>query len=182
MNPLEDPVPPGPDGGARSRSDRVGAFAPLDELDAKIMTGVRDLYETIDPMPADLVERVRFALALEDLDVDVFRRFPEPELAVVARGHEESRTVTFDSESLTIMVSITATGEQVVRLDGWLAPPASHRVELRTERGPLLTTADAQGRFALDEVPHGLAQLVVHPVDGQPSTLGRSVVTPSIVV
>jgi hypothetical protein len=152
----------------------------MDEIDVRILAGVRDLYETADPMPGDLVERVRFALALEDLDVDVFRPFPEPATAV--RGHEESRTVTFDSESLTIMVSITATGDRAVRLDGWLAPPGNHRVELRTERGPLLTTADEQGRFALDDVPHGLAQLVVHPTDGQPSSLGRSVVTPSIVV
>jgi hypothetical protein len=177
MNPLENPIPPSPD--ERPGPDQ----ALLDEVDARILAGVRDIYQVTDPMPGDLVERVRFALALEDLDVDVFRRFPEPApLAAAARGQEESRTVTFDSESLTIMVSITATGEQVVRLDGWLAPPGSHRVELRTERGPLLTTADEQGRFALDDVPHGLAQLVVHPTDGQPSSLGRSVVTPSIVV
>jgi hypothetical protein len=157
----------------------------MDDIDGRILAGVRDLYEAADPMPGDLVERVRFALALEDLDVDVFRPFPEPapELATVAaRGHEESRTVTFDSESLTIMVSITATGDRAVRLDGWLAPPGNHRVELRTEHGPLMTTADEQGRFALDDVPHGLAQLVVHPTDGQPTSLGRSVVTPSIVV
>lgn len=155
---------------------------PLDDVDLAILDGVRDLFEAVDPMPADLVERVRFALALEDLDVDVFRRFQEPALAAAARGHEESRTITFDSESLTIMVSITPTGYDVVRLDGWLAPPGGHEVELRTARGPLTTTADDQGRFALDDVPHGLAQLVVHPIDHQPSALGRSVVTPAIVV
>src|SRR6266545_5367987 len=79
------------------------------------------------------------------------------ELVGAARGHEESRTITFDSESLTIMVSITPTGYDVVRLDGWLAPPGGHEVELRTARGPLTTIADEQGRFALDDVPHGLA-------------------------
>jgi hypothetical protein len=158
-----------------------GAGEPLDDVDMAILDGIRDLFEAVDPIPPDLVERVCFALAVENLDVDVFRRLEEPALAG-ARGHEESRTITFDSESLTIMVSITPTGYDVVRLDGWLAPPAGHKVELRTARGPLTTTADDQGRFALDDVPHGLAQLVVHPIDHDLSALARSVVTPAIVV
>jgi hypothetical protein len=169
MTTLDGPLPP-------------GAAEPIDEFDVALLDGMRDLFEAIDPMPADLVERVRFSLALENLDVEVFRRFEEPALAGAARGHEESRTITFDSESLTIMVSITPTGYDVVRLDGWLAPPGGHEVELRTARGPITTTADDQGRFAIDDVPHGLAQLVVRPIDHQPAGLGRSVVTPAIVV
>ncbi len=169
MTTLDGPLPP-------------GAADLIDESDLAILDGMRDLFEATDPMPGDLVDRIRFALALENLDVDVFRRFEEPELVGAARGHEESRTITFDSESLTIMVSITPAGYDVVRLDGWLAPPGGHEVELRTARGPLTTMADKQGRFALDDVPHGLAQLVVRPIDHQPSTLARSVVTPAIVV
>jgi hypothetical protein len=169
MTTLDGPFPP-------------GATEPIDDFDVAILDSLQDLFDAVDPMPAELVERVQFALALKDLDVEVFRRFQEPALATAARGHEESRTITFDSESLTIMVSITPTGYDVVRLDGWLAPPGGHEVELRTARGPLTTTADDKGRCALDDVPHGLAQLVVHPIDHQPAALGRSVVTPAIVV
>jgi len=98
------------------------------------------------------------------------------------RSEEESRTVTFDSESLTIMISITPTGHDVVRLDGWLAPPGCHGIELRTAGMRRTTTADGQGRFALDDVPHGLAQLVVRPNGGAAESTRRSVVTPAIVV
>jgi hypothetical protein len=76
------------------------------------------------------------------------------------------------------MFSVSPSGAATVRLDGWLAPPAAHRVELRTEAGCLETSADADGRFAVADVPHGLAQLVVHPAAGGT----RSVVTPSVVL
>jgi hypothetical protein len=160
-----------------------GADDLLDGIDLAILDNLRALYAEADPMPGDLVERVRFALALEDVDVEVFRLCTEQEMATAgARGHEESRTVTFDSDSLTIMISITPTGHDQVRLDGWLAPPGSHAVELRTAVGQLTTTADVQGRFALDSVPHGLAQLVVHPDRADDSAPPRSVVTPAIVI
>jgi hypothetical protein len=88
-------------------------------------------------------------------------------LAAGGRGREESRTVTFDSEHLTIMISITPGGHDLVRLDGWLAPAGRHAVELRTSGGPRTAVADADGRFVIDDVPHGLAQLVVRPDAGR---------------
>lgn len=165
MTPLDEPAPP-------------SAGEPLDDTDLALLGELRGLYHELDPMPPDLVDRIQFALALEDLDVEVFRLAAEHAAPAGARGVEESRTITFDSDSLTIMFVITPCGAAAVRLDGWLAPPAAHRVELRTERGSLETSADADGRFAVADVPHGLAQLVVHPV-----TAGtRSVVTPSVVL
>jgi hypothetical protein len=79
------------------------------------------------------------------------------------------------------MVSITPTGHDLVRLDGWLAPAGRHAVELRTPGQRLTTTADADGRFVLDDVPHGLAQVIVRPA-GLPHRPRQSVVTPAIVV
>jgi hypothetical protein len=159
------------------------ATAPLDDVDAAILDWLRELCVAADPMPDDLVERIQFALTLEDLNVEVFRLCAQPDaLAGAARGDEESRTITFDSETLTIMVSLSPVTAATLRLDGWLAPPAGHVVELRTAGGQLTTTADEHGRFVLAEVPHGLAQLVVHPVEGRTSGEPRAVVTPSIVL
>jgi len=165
MTPTDEPAPPGMD-------------EPIDDTDVALLSGLRELYGDLDPMAADLVERIQFALALEDLDVEVFRASATSGAAAGVRGAEETRTITFDSDSLTIMFSISPAGSAAVRLDGWLAPPAAHRVELRTERGPMETNADADGRFAVDDVPHGLAQLVVHPAGSG----ARSVVTPSVVL
>jgi hypothetical protein len=100
-------------------------------------------------------------------------------LASAARGTEESRTITFDSNSLTIMIRIDATGAGTVRVDGWLAPAQRAGIELKTSASAdaLSASSDEQGRFAFARVPRGTAQLVVRP-EGQ----GRSVVTPALVL
>ena len=79
----------------------------LDDLDFEILDGIRALFERVDPMPADLPERVRFSLAMRGLESELARLVTEedPRLAG-ARGTEQSRTVTFDSASLSIIIRI----------------------------------------------------------------------------
>jgi len=150
--------------------------------DEALLAEVRTLYDDADPIPDDLVERVSFAIALEDLDLEVLRLTEGRPDLVGARGDEEARTITFDCDSLTIMIRLAVTDVGAVRVDGWLAPPAAHRVEMSTVAERMETQADGDGRFVFDGVPRGLAQLVVRAgADGGPGT-GRSVVTPSIVV
>src|SRR5262245_50102978 len=117
-----------------------GTSEPIDDIDIAILDGIAGLLDAVDPAPAGLVERVQFALALEDIDAEFTRLREQSELlTAAARGDEESRTITFDSTSLTIMITISTGGDDTVRLDGWLAPPAAHRVELRTSAGRLQT-------------------------------------------
>jgi hypothetical protein len=155
----------------------VRADGPLDDQDLALLVELRELYERVDPVPSGLVEQAQFALTLESFDIEVLRPRSAGQLALATRGEEQSRTITFDTETLTIMISISATGLDQVRIDGWLAPPAPHPIELRHFGGSLTTVADNQGRFVLDLVPHGTAQIVVRP---GPS--GHVVATPSIVV
>jgi hypothetical protein len=151
-----------------------GANEPLDELDFRLLTGLRELWEDADPMPETLVEQIRFAIQLEDVDLEVMR-IREQEVAVTRSAAEQGRLITFDSESLTIMVNVSHEPAGTIRLDGWLTPPAEHPIEVRTANGPLTTTSDAEGRFAVNGVPHGMVQVLVR-------TLGRSrtVSTPAI--
>jgi hypothetical protein len=151
---------------------------PLDGDDLAILSRVAAVHGLLDPPPADLDERVRFAIALRDVDVEVARLTEEVLVGSGARASERTRTVTFDAESRTIMITIVDRPDGLVRLDGWLAPAAPLRVELRLpEPDPARSvTADETGRFVLDEVPHGLAQLLVHP----PEDGGPRVVTPSL--
>jgi hypothetical protein len=154
---------------------------PLDERDLALLADLRTVYENVDPVPPGLVEQVQFAIALESLDVEVLRLREADSPLAGARGEEQTRTITFDTESLTIMISISAADpDDRVRIDGWLAPAAAHQIELRTASGSLTTVADDQGRFVIDLIPHGMAQLVVRPGHGVRS--GPVVATPSIVV
>ena len=105
----------------------------------------------------------------------------EDQLAVAARGEEQSRTITFDSDSLTIMIRIDANRDGTVRVDGWLAPPQRRQVEIKTAAEPLTVASDAQGRFAFARVPSGMAQLIVHSPEPSSGDT-RSVVTPALII
>jgi len=157
------------------------AGEPLDELDARILAGVRSLWDALDPVPSTLVDQIRFAMDLESADFEVLRLTERMRFDVV-RGEEQSRLITFDSDSLTIMIKIDLNRNGTVRVDGWLTPPASHPIELRTTAGSLSTASDDGGRFALDGITPGMAQLVVRPTDTVPNGRERTVTTPSIVL
>ena len=158
------------------------ADEPLDDIDFGLLNDIRELFQDADPMPADLPERIRFWLALRDLEVEVARLAEEEQLAVAVRGAEQSRTITFDSESLTIMIGIDTNKDGTVRVDGWLAPQQRREIEMKTAADPLTTASDEQGRFAFPRVPRGTAQLIVKPAGTEPGAAGRSVVTPALIL
>jgi len=161
----------------------LGSASPPDEPDSRLLDSIRDMFQAADPMPADLPERIRFSLALRDLEVEVARLSEEDDQpALAARGTEQSRTVTFDSDSLTIMIRIDANQDGTARVDGWLAPPQRRQIDMKTAGDPLSVTSDEQGRFAFAQVPRGTAQLIVRPADHGRGEAGRSVVTPALIL
>ena len=163
--------------------DLPPADEPLDDADFGLLDDIRDLFQATDPMPTDLPERIRFFLALRDLEVEVARLAgEEDQRAVAVRGAEQSRTITFDSDSLTIMIRIDGNRDGTVRVDGWLAPPQRREIEMKTAADPLSTTSDEQGRFAFARVPGGTAQLIVRPAEPGSGATGRSVVTPALIL
>jgi hypothetical protein len=155
---------------------RAGQLSPDDKM---LLEEFGLLLDQVDPPPRGLVERVQFAIALEDLDVEVARWERAEELAGV-RGAGPN-TVTFTVEDLTIMVSFAPAGAGY-RFDGWLVPGGPHTVEVRVA-GHSSTTAEADegGRFAVDDVPKGTTQLVVHMANGT-GARPRTIVTPTLML
>jgi hypothetical protein len=155
----------------------------LDEVDLELLDGIREVFQAADPMPADLPERIRFLLALRGLEIEVARLAAEEhQPCLAARGAEMSRTITFDSDSLTIMIRIDPNLDGTARVDGWLAPPQRREIEMKTAADSLTVASDEQGRFAFARVPRGTAQLVVRPEDSRQGGAGRSVVTPALIL
>jgi hypothetical protein len=154
------------------------AAAPVDDVDQRALDQLARLYTTLDPVPAGLVERVRFGITLDALHAEI-AELQRADGLVGARsdGVVETQTVTFTSPTLTIMVTVTPTSADRVRIDGWAAPGDGVHVELRSVAGVLVRTADADGRFVFDDVSRGLAQFLVRPPEGDPRP---PVVTPSI--
>ncbi len=154
------------------------ADLPLDDEDQAVLDRLAEVYARLDPPPADLDARVSFAVALASVDAEVARLSEQLAVGSGARSSERTRTITFDADSRTVMITIADQADGLVRLDGWLAPSAELRVELRMPEPaqPRNVIADAAGRFAFDGVPHGIAQLLVHPPAGDAAP---RVVTPA---
>jgi hypothetical protein len=156
-----------------------GADAPLDEVDAAILTRIRRAVGLLDPLPDGLVERSLFAMTLAGLEAEVMelQRIDAPVGSV--RGDApplEARTITFTHESLTVMIALSPSDDGAhVRVDGWIAPAAELVIELRQPDGTRETTTDEDGRFSFDAVERGPASLLVRSGDD-----GTPVTTPVI--
>ena len=153
----------------------------LDELDGFLLDRLDQLLDLVDPPPPELDRRIGFAVDLTRLEAEVARLHRD--LAAAGARGSGRRTVTFDTESLTVTLGLTPRGP-TVRIDGWLAPGKPWRVQLRLlprseepSSRSLEVLAESDGRFVLEDVPHGLAQVVVHREAGDgPRT---PVVTPA---
>jgi hypothetical protein len=150
----------------------------LDDVDARILGEIAELYATLDPVPTGLVDRIQFGVTLDALHAEIAELQRMGDLAGVRGGEAaEAQTVTFTSARLTTMVTITPSTADRVRIDGWVAPGGGVSVELRLVDDRLATTADADGRFVFEDVPRGLAQFVLRMPGTSPHP---PVVTPSI--
>jgi hypothetical protein len=163
-------------------SEDWSADGPLDDVDLGLLDAIRELFQEIDPMPPDLPGRIRFSLSLRSAEIELARLTDQELSGAGARGTEQSRTITFDSESLTVMIRVNSSEDGTVRVDGWLAPPGRREIELTTAGDPLLVSSDEQGRFAFARVPRGTAQLVVRAGEPGPAGGGVSVVTPALIL
>ena len=160
--------------------DELAAQA-LDDTDATTLAAVRALYDATDPVPTDLVERVNFSLALDEMFEEVARMTRVPLDTLAVRGDQSTgtrtETLTFSADRLTAMVTVSRVAPGQLRLDGWLAPPGQWRVRLRLQgKGARDEVADEQGRFSFDGLDEGFGQLSFHPVGDD--DVENAVVTP----
>ncbi len=157
-------------------------FSPEDPWDASDDVLLSDLARVLadeDPVPDGLVDRALFALTLEGLRAEVaqMERLGPPATAV--RGPVEpdrARTITFTTDQVTAMITLSPAAGGAVRIDGWAAPASTFVVELHRPGGGTRTESDADGRFVFDDVARGPASLVLRADRGA----GAAVSTPVV--
>jgi hypothetical protein len=156
------------------------ADQPLDAVDSALLAEVAALYEALDPVPADLVDRVSFSLALDEVfdEVAQLTRMPADTASVRTELADavHTPTLSFAAERLTAMVTVSRAGVGRVRVDGWVTPPGERRVNVRMQGTAVEVHADAGGRFVVEDLRAGFVQLVFHPLDGEDAS--GPVVTP----
>ncbi|MDQ7808824.1 hypothetical protein Q5425_34240 [Amycolatopsis sp. A133] len=140
----------------------------------ELLADLRQLWADADPVPPSLTGRIRFAVRLANLESELTSMPVLLEVASV-RGDGGTRVLTFERDGLAVLVNVTTGEPGTVRVDGWLAPPAAHEVELLTTAGTRTTRCDGDGRFVIKAAHAGLARLTVRPAGD-----GRRVATPVI--
>ena len=158
------------------------AEEPLDAHDEAVLREVALLLEQVDPVPADLVDRLQFSLALDEVYAEVahITRLSHDALAVRSDPDAATRTETvpFSAERFTAMVTVSRAAPEQVRLDGWLTPAAVVRVRVRMQEGTTETVSDETGRFVVEELPEGFAQLTFELLAPAGDGARGTVVTP----
>jgi hypothetical protein len=137
------------------------AAQPLDALDETIAEAVREVHESLDPVPGDLLDRIRFAMSVASLEAEVAAIVSDGALATV-RGADYDRadTVTFASDGMSVMVTIEHAGAGRADVAGWVSE-GDVEVELRERSRTRTTTADEDGRFTFAGVERGLVNFVL---------------------
>ena len=155
----------------------------IDADDVATLGQVRELFSHADPVPSDLAERIKFELTVQALHAEVAELMDAGLL--VTRGTDAqveptpTDSVTFTAASVSIMVSSAPSDSETedrVRVDGWVTRPGA-RVEAVTTQGSDTVIADANGRFVLDDLPHGPVHFVVTDPGNEDM---RPVITPTI--
>jgi hypothetical protein len=158
----------GSDDDRQIEPEELLAAEELDSGDFALLNSVRAYYDERDPAPDGLVDRIQFQLTLDALHTEV-ATLTQLDLATAGTRSattEAVRTITFTSDSVTTMVTLTPLGDGSVRVDGWAAPGAGILVELLLPDGPHNTYADDDGRFVFEGVPSGLAKFALHVPHG----------------
>lgn len=139
-----------------------------DTSDAELFADLRRMWQLADPMPSDLPDRVRFALEVEQLDMDFellqLVSTTQDELSVRS-ATTDVNTITFSGPSLTVMMRVSETGPERRQIDGWLALTTPMAVAVHHPTGSVDAEVDQRGRFVVRDLPPGPTRLVLTPVD-----------------
>jgi hypothetical protein len=154
----------------------------IDAQDLANLRAVRDLFAHADPVPADLGERMKFALTVQALHAEVAELMESSLLTTRGADVDAEPTpvesVTFTAANVSLMVSVaSAEAPERVRVDGWVTVPGS-RVDAVTADRTTSVITDANGRFVMDDLPHGSVHFVIYASPEDQAI--RPVITPTI--
>lgn len=130
----------------------------MPEADAALFRALRRAWEAVDPVPADLVDRMVAAVATADLSREyALLALVEGSQLAAVRGDADMLTLQFSDGTTNVLIHVTGTPSDGRRIDGWVDGSA-RSVQLVQEAETFTVTPEA-GRFAFDEVPAGVSRL-----------------------
>jgi hypothetical protein len=154
------------------------AGAPLDDEDESVLEMLREVLDTVDPVPDALTDRAQYGMTVALLHAEI-ASIVEPEFAagdVRGTDYDRATSITFASGGLTVMVTLEPTAADTATVRGWITAPGAE-VELRERSRTRAVMGDDEGRFSFEHVSRGLVHLVIRPHGD-----ARAVITPAFEV
>jgi hypothetical protein len=137
--------------------------------DAALFARLRAVWDEVDPVPADLVDRMVAAVAVEDLSREyALLTLVEGSALSAVRGEADTATLQFSDGTTNVLVHVTLAEDGSHRVDGWVDAPA---LAIRLVQGDKEWSAEPaeHGRFAFEGVKPGICRIriVVRGADGE---------------
>ena len=89
--------------------------------DAALFARMRAMWQDVDPVPADLVDRMVAAVAVEDLSREyALLTLVERSMLAAVRGETDTATLQFSDGTTSVLVHVTVTEDGARRIDGWV--------------------------------------------------------------
>lgn len=129
--------------------------------DQALLAQLRSTFETIDPVPPDVIGLARASLEWRDPDAALAELVADSLIdAAMVRTRDSAgpRLLTFQADDLIIEVEVAEEGGRC-RLLGQLVPPSRADVAVRWPDGYREVHADEIGRFTVAGVPSGPVSL-----------------------
>lgn len=126
--------------------------------DAALFARMRSMWQAVDPVPADLIDRMVAAVAVEDLTREyALLTLVSSDLAAV-RGDSDTLTLQFSDGDTSVLLHVTAREEAHRRIDGWVDATAL-AVKLVQGDREFSSELGEHGRFAFEDVKPGVSSI-----------------------
>jgi hypothetical protein len=119
-----------------------------------------EMWKARDPMPPSLVDKVLVAIESENLDAEyeLLHLVERSRELAGARGVSDAVTIAFSGGAFSLLLRVSAVGDQACRVDGWVSPPQPMRVKVTQQARTFQALVDALGRFEISRLPTGLTR------------------------
>lgn len=126
--------------------------------DAALFARMRRMWEDVDPAPADLVDRMVAAVAVEDLSREYALLTLVEEALGAVRSETETATLQFSDGTTSVLLHLSASEGGGRRVDGWV-DAAALAIRLVQDDREWTAEPGEHGRFAFEDVTPGVARL-----------------------
>ncbi len=129
--------------------------------DAALLRALRETWETVDPAPVDLIDRMIAVVATADLSAEyALLTLVVDSGAPAVRGESDALTLQFTDGTASVLVHVVTDESGLRRLDGWVDAPAT--LVVLVQQDAEWSTTPEGGRFSFEGIPAGMCHLRVH--------------------